>query len=88
MTIMFGWLRRFLTDTGALEARVTGELQAIEERWSRRMRIIEQRLDANEQVLSRLGHQVSRIEGRTSFLKPDGSPIRERPSSADLNGSM
>lgn len=67
---MLGWLRRFLTDSVALERRIAGELQAIEERLSRRMLVIEQRLDESEQVLRRLGHQVARIEGRTSFLKP------------------
>ncbi len=53
---------RFLTDTDALEQRLTGELRASEERLSRRMTIIEQRLAENEQVLRRLGHQIARIQ--------------------------
>ena len=65
---MLGWLRGFLTDTDALEQRLTGELRASEERLSRRMLVIEQRLAENEQVLRRLGHQIARIEGRTSAL--------------------
>lgn len=65
---MLRWLRGFLTDTEALEQRLTGELRTNEERLSRRMSAIEQRLAENEQVLRRLGHQISRIEGRTSAL--------------------
>lgn len=65
---MLGWLRGFLTDTDALEQRLTGELRASEERLSRRMSVIEQRLAENKQVLRRLGHQIARIEGRASAL--------------------
>lgn len=65
---MLRWLRRFLADSDALERRLLGELRAIEERLSRRMSVIEQRLAVNEQVLRRLGHQVARIEGRTSIM--------------------
>jgi len=63
---MLGWLRRFLTDTEALELRLASELHASEERLSRRVFVIEQRLDENEQVLRRLGHQIARLEGRVS----------------------
>ena len=58
---MLGWLRGFLTDTDALEQRLTGGLRASEERLSRRMSVIEQRLAENEQVLRRPGHQIARI---------------------------
>jgi CII-binding regulator of phage lambda lysogenization HflD len=74
---MLGWLRGFLTDTDTLEQRLTGELRASEERLSRRMSIIEQRLDENEQVLRRLGHQIARIEGRTSALGAS-APARDK----------
>jgi CII-binding regulator of phage lambda lysogenization HflD len=73
---VLGWLRRFLTDSAALERRIADEVQAIEERLSQRMMVIEQQLDENEQVLRSLGHQVAMIEGRTSFLKPT-DPARE-----------
>lgn len=41
---MLGWLRGFLTDIDALGQRLTGERRASEERLSRRMYFIEQRL--------------------------------------------
>jgi CII-binding regulator of phage lambda lysogenization HflD len=83
--LMLGWLRGFLTDTDALEQRLTGELRASEERLSRRMSVIEQRLAENEQVLRRLGHKIARIEGRASALgasapargKSDGNDERQ-----------
>lgn len=62
-------LRRFLADSDAREQRVLGELRMIEECLSRRMSVIEQRLAENEQVLRRLGHQVARIDGRTSIMR-------------------
>ena len=81
--IMLGWLRRFLTDSEVLERRIAGDLHASEERLSRRMTVIEQRLDDNEQVLRRLGHQVARIEGRASFLR---SSITEPVAGASTDG--
>jgi CII-binding regulator of phage lambda lysogenization HflD len=79
---MLGWLRGFLTDTDTLEQRLTGELRASEERLSRRMSIIEQRLDENEQVLRRLGHQIARIEGRTSALGAS-APAQDKSNGSD-----
>lgn len=67
---MLRWLRRFLTDTEALEHRLASQLHASEERLSRRISVIEQRLDENEQVLRRLGHQIARLEGRLSTSRP------------------
>ncbi|MFC6747527.1 hypothetical protein [Methylobacterium persicinum] len=74
ISTMFGYLRRLLTDPDALQRQIKGNLQEIEERLSQRMLAIEQRLDENEQVLRRLGHQVARIEGRTSFPNPADLP--------------
>lgn len=74
---MLDWLRRFLTDTGALERRFDGELRATEERLSKRMSDIEQRLDGNEQVLRRVGHQIARIEGRTSVPRSSTATAEE-----------
>ena len=80
---MLDWLRRLLIDSEALERRLVGELHANEERLSQRMSIVEQRLDENEQVLRRLGHQVARIEGRTSFQR---SSATEPPEGASTDG--
>ncbi|KAB1071716.1 hypothetical protein [Methylobacterium planeticum] len=65
---MLTLLRNFLTNTRSLEASLHAELRAMEERLSRRMFVIEQRLDANEQALRQLGHKVARLEGRASVL--------------------
>ena len=80
---MLGWLRRFLTDSEAFERRIAGVLHASEERLSRRMAVIEQRLDENERVLRRVGHQVARIEGRASFLR---SSVTEPMAGASTDG--
>ena len=66
---MLGWLRRLLTDTEALERRLAGELLSTKKDLFRRISDFEQRLDEAEQVIRRLGHQVARVEGRTSFLR-------------------
>jgi len=79
---MLGWLRRFLTDTDALEQRLAAELRGSEERLSRRMSVIEQRLAENEQVLRRVGHQIARIEGRTSALGAN-APAPDRSKGND-----
>lgn len=80
---MLGWLRRFRTDSEPLERRFAGELHAAEERLLLRMSVIERRLDENEQVLRRIGHQIARIEGRTSVLR---SGATEPAESANMNG--
>jgi uncharacterized membrane protein YccC len=92
---MLGWLRRFLTDTDALEQRLAAELRGSEERLSRRLAEIEQALQAdpdyapayanlaeNEQVLRRVGHQIARIEGRTSALGAN-APAPDRSKGND-----
>jgi CII-binding regulator of phage lambda lysogenization HflD len=79
---MLGWLRGFLTDTDALEQRLAAELRASEERVSQRMLVIEQRLAENEQVLRRVGHQIARIEGRTSALGAN-APAPDRSKGND-----
>lgn len=67
--LMLTWLRRFLTDSEDIDRRLNREFASLEERLSRRIYALEQRLDDDEKVLRRLGHQISRLEGRASVVE-------------------
>ncbi|MER2265403.1 hypothetical protein [Methylobacterium oxalidis] len=70
---MLRWLRWLLTDRGSEEG-LRAELrasQAAEERLSRRVHVIEERLDMADQRINALGHKLARVDGRTSILSRD-----------------
>lgn len=59
---MLGWLRKLLTDADSVEDRLRAELRSAAERedWlSRRLHVVEQRLDAADGAIRELGHRWS-----------------------------
>ncbi len=69
---MLRWLRNLLTDAEGIEQRLRAELQAIQgeqERLSRRLSVIEQRLGVTDTAVREIGHRLARVDGRTSILQ-------------------
>lgn len=71
---MLRWLRNHLSDVEGVEQRVRAELQTIrgeQERLSRLLYVIEQRLDTIDIAVRAIGHRLARVDGRTSILPRD-----------------
>ncbi|CAO4178363.1 hypothetical protein AFFFEF_03181 [Methylorubrum extorquens] len=66
---MIEWFRGFLTSKRLVDEAVRREVAALEERHAKRILMMEQKIEADEQAMLRLGQLVARIDGRTS-LKP------------------
>ena len=80
---MLGWLRRIVTGTGGTEERLRAELraaQAAQERLSRRLHVVERRLDVADQAIREIGLKLARVDGRTSLLNraADGEAVEGR----------
>jgi hypothetical protein len=59
-------LRNSLTGAGAVEDTLAREIRTLEERVSKRLCVLEERVTANEQAMLRLGQRLARVDGRTS----------------------
>jgi chromosome segregation ATPase len=69
---MLRWLRKYLSDAEGVEQSLRAELQAIQGeqgRLSRRLYVIEQRLDTTDTAVREIGHRLARVDGRTSILR-------------------
>jgi hypothetical protein len=70
--LMLRWLRNLLSDAEGVERRLRAELQAIQgeqERLSRRLYVVEQRLGVTDTAIREIGHRLARVDGRTSILQ-------------------
>ena len=73
---MIEWLRRLLTSRRLLDEAVRREVASVEERHAKRILMIEQKLEADEQAMLRLGQLVARIDGRTSLKPHEPTEVR------------
>lgn len=73
---MIEWLRRHLTSERLVDEAVRREIVSLEERHAKRILMMEQKLEADEQAMLRLGQLVARIDGRTSLRPHEPTEVR------------
>lgn len=73
---MIEWLRRHLTSERLVDEAVRREIGSLEERHAKRILMMEQKLEADEQAMLRLGQLVARIDGRTSLRPHEPTEVR------------
>jgi CII-binding regulator of phage lambda lysogenization HflD len=73
---MIEWFRGFLTSKRLVDEAARREVAALEERYAKRILVMEQKIEADEQAMLRLGQLVARIDGRTSLKSHESTEVR------------